>query len=316
MFLSRWVPLFLVAAGSVVMAFNIWKAFSVARQLNAVRQRRWNCPRLVMAAYLSLLVFFFVGYAVIGVMLFWPTFVMSHLLVGLIFFFGSVFVLIGLFVQSSMGKSINRANLEVTQALITAVEARDKNLNGHSLHVSRLSLLLYDRLPRARQKRLNRNSLEYAALLHDIGKLGIPEAILNKEGPLTDEEWEVIKKHPQIGRDILCSLKEFGNLSDWVLYHHERCDGNGYYGLPMEKIPLASRMIAVADTFSTLTMTRPYRHSQSYEAAVQVLRECAGPQLDRELVELFLTIPKELVGAPDEKARTFFHGGGEEGEKA
>lgn len=309
MFFTLWSPLLLVAAGSMIMAFNIRKAFSVAKQMGAMRGGRRTCPGIVMAFYIALLIFFFIGYAVIGVMLFLPAFVVSHLLIGLIFFFGSVFVLLGLYVQSSMGKAVSRANLEVTQALITAVEARDKNLNGHSLHVARLSLLLYDRLPRARQKKLDRTSLEYAALLHDVGKLGIPEAILNKEGPLTDAEWEVVKKHPQIGRDILCSLKQFGNLADWVLYHHERCDGKGYYGLPMEEIPLASRIIAVADTFSTLTMTRPYRHSQTYDEAVRVLMDCAGPQLDRELVERFLTIPREFVGAPQEDTRSFFQNG-------
>lgn len=313
MFLSKWVPFLLVAAGSVIMAFNIRKAFIVAKQLYATREQRWNCPKIIMAVYIALLIFFFGGYVTIGVMLFLPAFVVSNLLVGLIFFFGSVFVLIGLFVQSTLGKAISSANMEVTRALIAAVEARDKNLNGHSLHVARLSLLLYDSLPRARQKTLNRTSLEYAALLHDVGKLGIPESILNKEGPLTEAEWAVIKKHPQIGRDILCSLKGFGNLADWVLYHHERCDGNGYYGLPMEKIPFASRIIAVADTFSTLTMTRVYRKSRSYEEAVEVLRECAGTQLDRELVELLLSIPREHVGFPAERSRPFFHADGAQG---
>lgn len=296
MFFTEWSPLLLVAAGSIIMAFNIRKAFQVAKQLNAIQQGRWTCPKIILVVYIALLMFFFWGYVAIGVMLLLPAFAISNLLVGLIFFFGSVFVLIGLFVQSSLGKAISRANLEVIQALITAVEARDKNLNGHSLHVAALSLLLYDRMPRSLQRTLNRGSLEYAALLHDIGKLGIPEAILNKEGPLTDEEWLEIRKHPQIGRDLLSSLKGLGGIADWVLYHHERCDGKGYYGVAPEKIPLASRIIAVADTFSALTMTRSYRKSRTYGEAAEILRECAGTQLDAALVELFLKIPKDLVG--------------------
>lgn len=306
MLYAEWVPLLLVAAGTVIMAFNIRKALTTATHLYSLRQGRWNCSKTIFAIYIILLIFFFMGYAATGIMLYSPAFVVSNLLVGMIFFFGSVFVLIGLFVQSSLGTAINRANLEVTHVLVSAVEARDKNLNGHSLHVAALSLLIYDRMPKLWQKSLPRTSLEYAALLHDIGKLGIPEAILDKDGPLDETEWVEIRRHPQIGWDILHPVEGFEELADWVKYHHERCDGKGYYGLPDEKIPLASRIIAVADTFSALTMTRSYRASRTYEEAVGILRECAGTQLDSGIVELFLMIPRENVGFEKDISGTFF----------
>lgn len=309
MFFTEWCPLLLVAVGSIIMAYNIRKALITARHLYSLRQDRWNCSTIIFAVYIILLVFFLIGYIAIGIMLYCPAYVVSNFLVGMIFFFGSIFVLIGLFVQSSLGMAINKANLEIIHVLISAVEARDKNLNGHSLHVAALSMLLYDRIPKAWQKSLNRTSLEYAALLHDIGKLGIPEAILNKDGPLDEKEWAEIRRHPQIGWDILHSVDGFAALANWVKYHHERCDGKGYYGLPEEEIPLASRIIAVADTFSALTMTRSYRDSRTYEQAIGILRECAGTQLDSGIVELFLMIPQEAACFQEETFGKLFSQG-------
>lgn len=296
--LLKWLPGLLIGAGSLIMGYNILEALRLARHMAALRHGKgWSYPDILPVCYIGLLAFFLAGYIAVGVMIYASAFVVSALLVGLIFFFGSVFVLLGIFLQFSLGESLKRANLEGMQALIAAVEARDKNLNGHSIHVARLSMLLYGKLPRVRQRKLNRSSLEYAALFHDVGKLGVPEAILNKDSALTEDEWAEIKKHPQIGRDILQPVQYYQDIAEWVLYHHERWDGKGYLGLAGEKIPLASRLIAVADTFSALTMTRSYRKSKSYEEAIKILMDCRGTQLDEELVNLFLLIPKEEVEA-------------------
>ncbi len=129
--------------------------------------------------------------------------------------------------------------------------------------------------------------------MHDVGKLGVPEAILNKPSKLTEEEWDVMRRHPEIGIKILSPLKSFSGISDWILYHHERVDGKGYYHLSKEEIPFVSRLLAIADTYSAITMRRSYKEPRSHEEAVKIISEVAGTQLDSELVDIFLTIPEE-----------------------
>lgn len=195
----------------------------------------------------------------------------------------------------------NRASeqrtLEISEALISVLGARDPNLNGHSQHVQNLTLLLYEHLPQALRIGINRSDLSYAALFHDVGKMGIPERILNKPSKLDDDEWAIMKKHPRISTDILSSVSSFKNIENWVLYHHERIDGRGYYGIPGETIPFAAKMIAVADTYSAITMRRSYKDSKSHEQAVAVLQEVKGKQLDSELVDIFCTIDPEKLSA-------------------
>lgn len=297
MFFHKYGPVLLTGVGSLVMMFNICQSFLLVRRLTAIRRKSWKGSHWILAVYIVLQFFFLAGYIAIAIMMVSSSFLVNASLVAMIFFFGSIFVLIGNFLKLSLVQTLTHVNMEVTHALISAVEARDKNLNGHSIHVAKLAMLLYKELPWTQQYTLDKTSLEYAALLHDIGKLGVPEAILGKDGPLTDEEWVEIRKHPQIGKEILQSAECFDGIADWVLYHHERCDGKGYLGLPDRKIPLASKIIMVADTFSALTMTRSYRKSKSYEEAADVLRECRGAQLDGALVDLFLKIPKEQVEA-------------------
>jgi len=143
------------------------------------------------------------------------------------------------------------------------------------------------------KKEINPVSLEYASLLHDVGKLGVPEAILNKPGKLTDEEWKIMYSHPETGIKILKPLKTFSRISDWILYHHERIDGKGYYKIPDEKIPLAARIIAIADTYSAITMRRSYKEPRTHADAMRIIQEVAGKQLDADLVKIFMTIPEE-----------------------
>ena len=143
------------------------------------------------------------------------------------------------------------------------------------------------------KKNISEVSLEYAALLHDVGKLGVPESILNKEGKLNEEEWEIIRKHPKTGVDILKPLKSFKYILPWIEYHHERIDGKGYYGLSESEIPFAARIIAVADTYSVITMKRAYKPAKTHEEAIKTIKKVSGTQLDAQLVEIFCNIPKE-----------------------
>ena len=184
---------------------------------------------------------------------------------------------------------------EISEALIGVIEAGDTNLDGHSIHVMDLTMLIYDYLPFEYQSQLKPENLRYAALLLDLGKLGIPSRILNKPGKLEDEEWDLMRRHPEIGVKVLKSVKSFDSIGDWIMYHHERVDGGGYYHLKGSEIPLAARIIAVADTYSAIVMVRSYKPSRSYDDALAALKIAAGTQLDKELVDIFCEIPREKV---------------------
>src|SRR5581483_2381320 len=134
--------------------------------------------------------------------------------------------------------------------------------------------------------------LRLAVQLHDIGKIGIPEAILHKPGPLTEDEWGVMRHHPQIGQQILTQAKgQFGLVSHIVVAHHERWDGKGYpYRLAQQEIPLGARILSVIDAYDAMTSSRPYRAALSAEVAQEELQHCAGTQFDPQVVDAFLQV--------------------------
>ncbi len=128
-----------------------------------------------------------------------------------------------------------------------------------------------------------------AGELHDIGKIMVPPSLLNKPDKLTSDEFEVIKRHPGIGYQIIKSVDEYVHLADLVLHHHERWDGSGYpEGLSGKSIPLFSRIIAVADAFEAMTAVRPYQETKTNEEAIKELRRCSGTQFDPKIVEIFI----------------------------
>jgi ribonuclease P protein subunit RPR2 len=137
--------------------------------------------------------------------------------------------------------------------------------------------------------------LSYGFLLHDVGKVGIPESILCKPGPLTDEEYEVMKTHPLIGVQIVAPIAFLGNAVEVIRCHHERWDGRGYPdGLAGEGIPLAARIFSVCDTFDAMTSDRPYRRALPFDSAVEEIDRCGGTQFDPEVVRLFVEMCAEL----------------------
>ena len=189
---------------------------------------------------------------------------------------------------------INQGHLiEVVTSLAGAIDAKDEYTKGHSSSVSRYSEAL------ARALNLPEKDVErikLGALLHDIGKIGIPENVLRKPSRLTDEEWEVMKQHPTIGAEkVLMPNESLHDLIPIVKYHHEHWDGSGYpEKLKGEDIPLAARIVAVADAYHALISDRPYRKGMSNEKACEILRVGAGIQWDKDLVREFINISESL----------------------
>jgi len=174
----------------------------------------------------------------------------------------------------------------VLHALTRSIDAKDAYTRGHSQRVAELSRTLAQKigLPEEQCERVY-----LSGLLHDVGKIGVPEAVLTKPGRLTDAEFEAIKKHPAIGAQILGNIKQLQDIIPGVLYHHERWDGNGYpYNLAREAIPLMGRIICVADSFDAMSSTRTYRPALPLETVLAEVARCAGAQFDPALAKVFV----------------------------
>lgn len=187
--------------------------------------------------------------------------------------------------------SLEGAYRSTLKALTSALETRDSETHGHSERVVSYSLRL------GREYGLNSEqmkSLEFGSLLHDIGKIGVPDAILRKPSKLTEEEWERMREHPLHGQQILRGIEFLQGAARVVAQHHEKWDGSGYpIGLSGEDIDVCARIFAVADAFDAITSDRVYRRGKSYEAAAQELDDWAGRQFDPKVVEAFHRVPKE-----------------------
>lgn len=192
-----------------------------------------------------------------------------------------------------------RNGLSAVYALVSVVEARDPYVYGHSRRVNTYAVALAEVLGLSPDE-VSRVST--AALLHDIGKIGIPDEVLNKKAKLSRENWETIKAHPRLGTNIVSNIPQLVGCADSILHHHERWDGAGYpEGLKGEQIPLESRILAIADSFEAMSSARPYRPALSREDVLEELRKGAGSQFDPNLVEVFIGIIE--AGLP-EKAKT------------
>jgi len=194
-------------------------------------------------------------------------------------------------------RRIRHTFLSTIDSFVLALEERDAYTHGHSRRVRDYSLQLADAL--GLEGKL-RQQLSLSAKLHDIGKFGIPEAILNKEDPLSATEYQLIREHPVIGERILAPIIRSRTVLAAIRGHHERMDGGGYPdGLHGDRIPLLARIIAVADCFDAVTCSRAYRLKRSRARALEVLRLGAGTQFDARLVEVFHSVDARIPAGSD-----------------
>jgi HD-GYP domain-containing protein (c-di-GMP phosphodiesterase class II) len=188
-------------------------------------------------------------------------------------------------------EELEQTYLATVRGLAIAVEAKDEYTAGHLVRVTRYGLAM---MRLVAPELAADPQLEYGFLLHDIGKLSVPDAILGKSGPLTDEEWELMRRHPGTGARILERIPFLAEAKEFVFAHHERWDGKGYpLGLVGEEIPLPARVFPVADAFDAMTSNRPYRPAMSPDQALDELVEGSGGQFWPDAVEAFLSIPAE-----------------------
>jgi len=195
------------------------------------------------------------------------------------------------FLQDKLAKLTKKTNqnlIEAIFALSRTIELKDRYTGEHVERTVSYAIEIARKLGLSREEQ---EAVRQAAMLHDLGKIGIPEKILLKKGRLTPKEFELIKRHPEIGADILRPIQLLHNIIPYIYYHHERWDGKGYLqGLKGEDIPLGARIIAIADVFQALTSDRPYRKAHPFKKAIQIIESGAGTQFDPHIVKIFLSI--------------------------
>jgi putative nucleotidyltransferase with HDIG domain len=193
--------------------------------------------------------------------------------------------------RNQLNERLSNLSIETVLALSRTLDARDSHSGSHGKRMAGLSeqMALKFRLS-VRETR----ELCWAALLHDIGKIGVEDQILYKAGPLTEREWEIMKTHPEIGAQMIRGLSGMENIAALILSHHERLDGSGYpRGLHGEQIPLGARIIAVVDSYAAMTEGRPYRRAKTHKEAIAELQDLAGTQYDAEVVHTFVSLFEE-----------------------
>ena len=190
-------------------------------------------------------------------------------------------------------KVVKELSVEVMEALAHTIDAKDEYTKGHSIRVAKYSRMIANRmgLPEERCE-----SIYYMGLLHDLGKIGVPNEIINKPGRLTEEEYDIIKTHPGMGSSILGEIKTRPDLVIGARWHHERYDGTGYPDHKKgEEIPLEARIIAVADTYDAMTSNRSYRHYLSQDRVREELEKNIGTQFDGKVARTMIAIIDEDV---------------------
>lgn len=181
------------------------------------------------------------------------------------------------------------------EALVSALDARDRETKGHSIRVAKymMEIAFHMGIQPGTEEWVD---MQRGGLLHDIGKIGVSDSILHKPGPLTEEEWVDMRRHPKIGHDMIKDIGFLSGAAVLVMAHHERYDGKGYpRGLAMEEIPIGSRIFVLADTFDAMTSDRPYRAALSVDASREEIISCSGTQFDPRCVQAFLLAFEKIV---------------------
>ena len=205
-------------------------------------------------------------------------------------------------VLDEIKKEINESEVELVasiKTLISVINAKDRYTYGHSERLVMFSRIMADKLELSER---GKKDLIYGAYMHDIGKINIPVDILNKKMPLTNEEWESLKQHPEHGAEILRNVESLQSIIPLIKHHHEKYDGTGYpSGLKGKEIPYLVRVLTVIDSFDAMTSNRPYNKHKTYEEAFAELRRCSGTQFDPDIVESFIEAVNE------NKGKEFYH---------
>jgi len=190
--------------------------------------------------------------------------------------------------RNQLNERLSNLSIETVLALSRSLDARDSHSGSHSKHMAGLSEQLANKYQfSSRETR----ELCWAALLHDIGKIGVEDQILYKPGPLSEREWEIMKTHPEVGAQMIRGLSGMENIASLIFCHHERMDGSGYpRGIPGDQIPLGARIIAVVDSYSAMTEGRPYRKAKRHEEAISELKALGGKQYDSDVVNMFVSL--------------------------
>ncbi len=187
---------------------------------------------------------------------------------------------------------------EIIECITAALDAKDPYTAGHSQRVSEMAMKVCQLIGLREE---TTEQIHIAAHLHDIGKIGVPDAVLNKPDRLTDEEFEQIKKHPTIGAEILSKSHHLSEVKDIVLSHHERYDGKGYpQGLKAEKIPVGARIIAICDSIDAMTSTRSYRQARSFEFCYDEIKKNLGIMYDPIIGQYVLDHWNEVINVINE----------------
>ena len=205
--------------------------------------------------------------------------------------------------KSVILKDLKELFYKTIKSIASALDAKDPYTHGHSMRVTLYSIIL------AKELNVPSNQLEAietAGLLHDIGKIAIPESILCKPGKLTDDEFLIMKSHPVNSEKLISSIKKLHEISPGVKHHHERWDGRGYPDkLKGEEIPFSARIIAIADTYDAMTSTRSYRVALSHQTAINEIEKCAGTQFDPTLAKKFVEI-QDIIEAAKEHPEEYY----------
>ncbi len=207
---------------------------------------------------------------------------------------GAIFPLIWLVRVSFKNQKMELTyNIKIAQTLGHAAALRDHETGAHNFRVAYMASIIGEALG---MKRKDLQALMKGAFLHDVGKIGIADKILLKNGPLNAEEWERMKLHPLLGKDLLKEMPWFHDALDVIVYHHERFDGSGYPDkLKGYKIPLNARIFAIIDVFDALLSSRPYKKSLSYDEAIKIMSEHSGTHFDAKIFEKFLLYAPEFA---------------------
>jgi hypothetical protein len=229
--------------------------------------------------------------------------------IALIIVFSIIAFLILIRFQSyihAIKKSFEKQLESIVKGIIATLELKDPYTRGHSERVAEYSLSLAKKYKKFSQDELR--SFKYACLLHDVGKVHIPDQILTKPSRLTDEEYEIIKLHPVAGAKAVKEIDGLENCIDVILFHHERWDGKGYpHGLKGEEIPIFARIISIADAFDAMTSARSYRSALPVEEAYRRIIEGQGTQFDPHLVDVFKKVYPSWVDILKKHQRTDYH---------